>query len=332
MNTVAFAETTDKVTDILSENEFRQLYSQMDLFYSDESILGIEQQAFEELYIGNPIHSYEYIDGEYQATNYLLYPIMVDDKILLWANRIVQEDGTAIIQLTSELSKEVTESGLFGEEIALLYDMEDVYIITKESSRVLYNYGYSIETRDNYARNDVVYTKLSKVACLNYRPNMARASSAYLSVPMVYQGEGTDICWAASMACIGNYLTSSNYTAEDVARAYYGNEDWNRGATTSQAVAALYQVYNVEYEKRENVPSDTVLYSNLLEGYPIYAYWDANGLKHATVIRGIVTGSYIQIMNPASSFMVAYKSGDTYTYVGVNSSVTNILQHCATKE
>lgn len=284
MNTVAFAETTDKVTDTLSENEFRQLYSQMDLFYSDESILGIEQQAFE------------------------------------------------------ELSKEVTASGLFEEEIALLYDKEDAYIITKETSRVLYNYGYSIETRDvfvednNYARNDVVYTKLSKVACLNYHPNMARASSAYLSVPMVYQGEGTDICWAASMACIGNYLTSSNYTAEDVARAYYGNEDWNRGATTSQAVAALYQVYNVEYEKRENVPSDTVLYSNLLEGYPIYAYWDANGLKHATVIRGIVTGSYIQIMNPASSFMVAYKSGDTYTYVGVNSSVTNILQHCATKE
>lgn len=284
MNTVAFAETTDKVTDTLSENEFRQLYSQMDLFYSDESILGIEQQAFE------------------------------------------------------ELSKEVTASGLFEEEIALLYDKEDAYIITKETSRVLYNYGYSIETRDvfvednNYARNDVVYTKLSKVACLDYRPNMTRASSAYLSVPMVYQGENTDICWAASMACIGNYLTSSNYSAEDVARAYYGNEDWNRGATTSQAVAALYQVYNVEYEKRENVPSDTVLYSNLLEGYPIYAYWDANGLKHATVIRGIVTGSYIQIMNPASSFMVAYKSGDTYTYVGVNSSVTNILQHCATKE
>ncbi|MBE6690794.1 MAG: hypothetical protein E7590_05875 [Ruminococcaceae bacterium] len=43
-------------------------------------------------------------------------------------------------------------------------------------------------------------------------------------VPQVY----SELCWAACIASIRNYKQGTNLTAEEVARAYYGDENFNR--------------------------------------------------------------------------------------------------------
>ena len=145
--------------------------------------------------------------------------------------------------------------------------------------------------------------------------------SATLSVSVVSQLPYSNICWAASVACIGNYLTSSSYTAVDVAKTVYGT-NFNQTASAETALGALKNIYGVGYTYHVSVPSDDTIYNNLSKGYPIYSLWSYSSGNHATVIRGVLTNSYVMVMDPEFGFTTAWKNSGVYSYVSGYSGVT----------
>ncbi len=316
-NTIVYAGSFDNNLG-LSVTTKEKLNEQLFFLYLDAENFGMTPDNFDELYIGAPIHSYECIDCSLQELDFLSYPIFWNNKIILFMNE--RTDGEeASISLTQCYAEELTEYYLSGDAVALIYDAEKCYVMSEDDTQVISVFGYNIASRNNISEcnlENIVLSELLPVENVEYTGLAARASYAYLAVPSVLQGDYI-ICWAASAACIGNYLTSYNYTAVDIAKAQHG-EDFNREGGIYEADLRLQYTYDIlyPYSSESNPLTDSTIYKNLIEGYPIYAKWTmSDGNYHAMVIRGILTDSYILIMDPNTGFCVVDKSGTTYSYV-----------------
>ncbi len=264
-----------------------------------------------------------------------MYPIFRSGSVVLFAYEIQQGNDQPIIQLTECFTKELTKYCTTDDRIALLYDAKKCYILSTNGATELCTFSYSVDSRSDYSTSitsdaltysKVVYTELVGKSPLNYSHTAGVArSSASLIVPFVSQNPPSNICWAASIACIGNYLTSYSITAISIAQSVYGS-NWNQGASTSTALDALYNVYWIRYSYYANTaPTDSRIYNNISGGYPVYSRWRWTNGYHAGVIRGIETGSYVLVMDPEYGFIVANKSSTVYSYVSGYSGVTLTL-------
>lgn len=159
----------------------------------------------------------------------------------------------------------------------------------------------------------------------------ATNASKSLGVSYVSQNPPSSICWAASMACIGNYLTSYSYSAKTFAQKVYGTSDWNKAASTATAVSGLKNVYGVSYIAGVGRPSTSKIQSNINAGYPVYATWSYSGGRHATVVRGYSEISSIYVMDPEFGFTTATYKLSGFQYVSGYSGVTLTLDGYAAK-
>ena len=295
--------------------------------------------------IGNPIHSYELTALGFEKTQYEMYPLFYGEKLVFFVLKYSMEEGEIYVQITDCLIKEMTPF-VGHENVALLYDINSCYCISTNFVKKINKYE-RITSRKKLNDKDLTEFRGKEevqYACLRgknvleytYLSERAVSSSATIVVPYITQNPYENICWAASVACVGNYLTSYSHTATYVAQATFGSTNWNRTNTLYGALGALSSVYGITYGVYSNnsAPSDSRIYNNISSGYPLWTGWiysvGSTTYSHSCVIRGISTGSYVYVMDPAYGFVVANKISGTYKYVStVNGETLKLYRYGA---
>lgn len=143
------------------------------------------------------------------------------------------------------------------------------------------------------------------------------------------------MCWAASVACISNYLNGTSNTAASVAQSWYNTSDYagyNLGLTVGLQDDVLSD-YGISYTYKNQVPSDGVLFKNIYNDYPILATFKWSSGYHDVVIYGVnVTGGYTYVMDPEGGFYsTTYSSSTGHTYFSTYNGVTLTLNSATCK-
>ena len=282
-------------------------------------------------YLGEEIPAYEYKEEGSIEEIMQFYPIFKGEELAYFAIIAEDEDG-GHVQISdvfvSELKQQKTNMG----NIAFVYDTKGCYIIS--DGKVFCAKTYEIENpyrgRLDFTDEDILQQvkllqagKLVKKEIINIDAAAeSKGLTAYLNVPFVSQEPPSNLCWAASVACIGNYLTGYSYTAPYIALYVYGSY-YNQGATLSTALNALLSKYSINYifSSATSAPSDSLIYNNLSAGYPVYSIWTWYSGSHATVIKAISTGTYVIVMDPEYGMSTAYKASGVYKYYSGYSGV-----------
>lgn len=319
-----------------------QLNNLLYCIYSDAQGFGFLEEDLRDIYLGEPIFAYELRDDCLYELDYSFYPITSNGQILFFA--IKDSIGVSLSQgLVKELSVFVDNS----VDVALVYDKYSCYALTYDRVELLCTFSEPVAYRSTF-EDELQILNYSTAANIQFAPISAQQSlSANLTisppraqnklasagradvaliVPFVTQNPPSSLCWAASIACIGNYLTGSSYTAAQIAQFHYGNS-----TTTPPALTTIYSILNNRYGvyyyyTSSSAPNDLTIVENISNGFPLYARWGYSGGNHAGVIRGIYQSvSCVFVMDPEYGFSVAYKSSGNYSYVSAYSAVTLTL-------
>lgn len=308
--------------------EIEELLPYLCTVASDAENLGYKSEEFDSLCVGLPIHAYEYLStGTLRETDFVFYPIFSDNELLFMM--LKKDDG--LIHMTQAFCD--LFSNYLNDDILIIYDIDNSYIVDRESYglQIAYTFDASSDERGDLLGmpNDlhsagIVWTRLS-----GYREVTLESSAqpcydpimppVYLEVPKVLQ-YFSQLCWAASTASIGNFLTGERYTAPEIATEKFG-VDFNHGASVQDSTDMLLQIYGIAYPyfSDDRASCDKTIYNNISAGYPLFGVWlCSNGVYHQTVIRGINRPVGIYIMDPLQGFVTAQKSIDGYSYVGAS--------------
>lgn len=132
----------------------------------------------------------------------------------------------------------------------------------------------------------------------------------FLSVPIKLQGD-YEICWACSVASIGQYVTGKDYTGKKVCKLV--NHAYEAG-TQAEAKAALEDIYDLEIGASSNAPKYDKIISEIDSDEPIWAGFASNKGKHAVVFRGYSYGTKSSGPYKAISYMDPNESSYQYLY------------------
>lgn len=330
---VGVPQSVYAVNDVLTDEDVYSIAQQLTLL-DEGNAIDVELSSFNRLLCGYKIHAYECIEGTLVEADFSFYPLFYDDILICMVQKVVCDNGESYVQLTECFLEEFNNVYQNGEKIALIYDVDSCYFVFANGEREqIGSFTMPVSYRDvlddTISIESVVFETVKKISSYNamfiQTQNMnARSTPTYqsasISVDYVTQNPPSKICWAASVACIGNYLTSEDYTAVDVAR-YVSPENYNQSVNTDVAMRALYNIYGIDYayfRAYTHLVSEEILYNNLSQGYPIFSVWSDSqnsSSAHAVVIRGILTNSYVMVMDPDFGFTTAWMSDSYYRYV-----------------
>lgn len=302
------------------------------------------------LHVGTPIPTYEYINDVLVPTEQTIYPVMSEGNIVFFATKTISDSGEEVMQLNQadDLAEKVNSLTSNGAALAFVYDAVGFYLMTEETAVVVSQFETPVAERSLFASAAEAFAVFQEQAgaCNTVsvaeqlpEPNMQpRVSECILVIPYVSQavsGYKSEICWAATTASIGEYVTGKSLSATDIAKTGYylatGSQptsvsQWNVGRTASESMRAMQYMYGFSYPVlRDAVYCDTYVYKSLAAGYPVYADWRFNNgdVGHASVIRGIDSNSRVYVMEPSYGFSVANKnSNGRYSYVAISTGVT----------
>lgn len=337
-----------------------EMYEKLRIVYNDAEGFSVDREALENACVGTPISAYELVDGAIEELPFVFYPVISGEEILLF---IIDNEGALTVFVDAEGSFTAGLSAFINtpERIALLYDSTSCYAVTNKTAEKVISFGQEVSYRGAFSDTAQIMARtaeedltLSAVApksrVQSHRLTAADSPAAYsvnsemtdvaLIIPFVSQlidGNPSSICWAAAIACIGNYLTDYSYTAVEIAQAYWCSEyDYNYGLDLPNIGSVLYNNYGIYYQYYGgSAPSDTLLITNLSNGYPVYSRWwypIANGKigLHATVIRGIhESAGSMFLMDPEYGFYVADRTSSSYSYTNANGLTLTLNGYCS---
>lgn len=272
--------------------------------------LGLSDVDFDNLYLGDGIPTYVYSLGSFNKGP-LYFPVLENQRIVFWI--METEDG---IQATNGLVPETMDFASPESEIAIVYDQTAAYLYSRQEAAYTELLKYPampdrgiIDTACVPEIDTATYGQGDKLPAW---PSI-RAYNAYVSVPIVRQPAGSNMCWAATCASIANSRTGSSYTCEGVAKFWYGAIDYDKGLPRGDSAKVL-KALGVAYTYYGGVPSAGTINNNLSSGFAIYGSWSyESGNGHATVIRGVNSNEALSLMDPlTSSFTTANRSGGTW--------------------
>ena len=329
--------SNNKVPSDVSEEVIRCLNAIED----EKEFFGLKNVNFENISMGNQILAYEYKDGNLNLLNVSIYPLTINENLVAL---VVRSNNTGNYQITTGLVKEISSSINSNEPFALVYDNNKCYAYTGKDLIMLNQFSdeygngrQKIDKVEDIANiSETKFNKYSSAQSLRYSENIKASTAAtsinsttannYVSceVPYIPQGSN-EICWAASVACIGNYLRGQNHSAVYVAQCLYGN-DYNHGISdNSIAITVLNSIYNnVSYEYHAwVVPNEYFIWNNIFSGKPLYGGWECGSAKHVAVICAIsTTNDYICVEDPASGRIMSGYSGSEYTFFSPGNGLT----------
>ncbi len=289
---------------------------------------GLESIDFEDLEIGNAIHIYDYINEEFVDTR-VTFPLILNGELIAFATEF-KIQNEVFFQISTMLANEVKDYIDSSSSIAFVYDRYGCYLYEDGKFKFLFESDMVFDERsvlnlDELNRetlNNIESNNYSQIELLQYTseiPISRMPNTRYeCAVDKVLQPSGSNICWAACVACISNYVNGTNFTAKSVAKDYWGN-DYDYGLALNYVADFMYDSYDLYYTYKNKVPSDSVMTKNIKNDYPILAgfvidYGSHTG-RHAVVVYGIDTvKGYIYIMNPTNGFDTATATSDGYAY------------------
>ncbi len=197
-------------------------------------------------------------------------------------------------------------------KFVFIYDYNNCYMYDGIHFYVLCEISIKTENREiinterTYSFGNIKLNNFSNTYYLNYNTStvQTRAQSYYsCGVSFVTQNPVSNICWAASTACITNYLLGGSRTAISVAQDYYGTSNYNQELSLDLQDDVL-NSYGLNYSYRSQVPTDGIIYKNITRDFPIQATFVWNAGFHSVVIYGcnIISG-YISVMDPEFGFL-----------------------------
>lgn len=311
----------------ISESEREALCEALYGVEMQKNRLGLTDIDFANLRIGAPVQTYLYVDNVFEPAQEM-YPVLGNDKLILWA--IQSGDG---FQITDALVEEVNNSIEMDEPFSIVYDRKNSYLYADNTFTFLGTFAMEEESRSVLdadaveISSEMETTSLSENTILGYSKGNARAPIYYeCSVEFVTQNPASKMCWAATTACIANYINGTSLTAVQVAQNYYGS-DYDHGVSYQDAPIVL-GAYGLNYTYQEVVPSANLLLEQIQADYPVYTSWMSGDISHAVCVYGVAPISgYIYIMDPEYGFTSAGNSTGQYTFVsGYNGNVYTLYR------
>lgn len=325
----ACSDIIDNTEFFLQEtaNNTRNLISSI---YAESEDYGISKSDYSNLELEKQIPTYNLIDGDLVPTEISIFPLYSDRELIALITSFCVDDIVESM-ISTDYVEDISNyiNGVYDKyEFVLVYDCNGIQVVTSQETNTIHEYSYdatfsnvyecNIEDEvnsilHNEALNDtdvMVITVNNEV--MPYSTN--GSGNVNLSVPRYNQGS-TNLCWAYSVASIGNYLSSSlQYTGIEVAQELYG-DNYNYGAIIDDALAVLDYLYGYYYNSQSSTLSESVLYDILYAGYPVYSHYTCSSGAHAVVLRAINTStSYFSIMNPGTgTYQCFTNSSGNYT-------------------
>ncbi len=310
---------------------YEQINDVLNYVSYDKETFGLLNVDFSELEVPNPVNVYEYIDGEFVRSSEF-YPIVYDGHIVATANSPVEGKYCIEVGIAHLLD------ALNVSSISLIYDSEWAYVYTGRELLPLYklevedvddsskyvSYRDKIDLNRNIDFSGIVVTDVSTTYLLGYSDENYENNRAYYScnVSYVTQAPYNNLCWAASIACIKNYLSGTTLSAATVnMQCLNTNVVMDVTMPLSSVASYMQNNYSMSYIVGYSVPSGNAFIANISGGYPIYGsfHW-ANGSgsgNHGCTIYGVnpISG-YISVMNPSANAgpCTAASNGSTYVF------------------
>lgn len=311
----------------LSEDEKASLFEVINDIELQKDVLGLSNINFNELRIGAPVQTYVYKNNTFEE-GIQMYPITINDKLIFWA---IKYGGK--FQVTTALTGEINDKVDADTPFCIIFDKNSSYLYVGNSLVFLRESDIEDDTRSVIASDFAAWdalqdaglltTTLSSCSALGYTGLIGRASNYYgCNVSFVSQNPPSNLCWAATIACIANYKKGTSLSAVSVAQGHFGTVNYNQRLSLSDAAGVLAN-YGLSYSYRNTSVTSNVILTNLMNDYPIYSSWSYSRDSHAVCIYGAnPVGGYLYIMDPESGFTSASLSGGAYTYVSNYSGVT----------
>lgn len=303
----------------------------------DKSAFNLESVNFELLEIGQKIYRYEFTTNGFEYLHFS-YPIIYNNDVILMATKY----SSGKFQISSYEAEAINNSGM--DAVSMIYDSEGFYLYDGNVFSLVSYSGETIDTRANLSEyinesnssqysfktlntyvsslsNQITITDLTVKSNLGYYDFYSNTYSLndsgmenYYYCPVEFVSQNNmDICWAACVAMVTNYINYVDYifkdepiehvyTAEEVAIAYLGEENMEAGADMSEIASLLRTTYTPDwfYASTEDTLSDELIKENLILECPIVAGFNIPTFDpHAVVVDCIhMTAGYIRICDP----------------------------------
>ncbi len=340
-----FTFTPTHASNISSEI-VNQISRSLSFIEPEKELYGLKNVNFEKIQIGRPINAYEVINGSPNLMTFNFYPLFENENLVALALVNRQENGKTSVQISVELVEQLKKYSNISDSIAMIYDAYGCYIfvnnhftqIAKSDKTVSYRDSVKQFENSSYFKNSITRSKVVPTTAIT-RINFY--SSSYpvilMDVPMYQQNTTTtsNLCWAYSVASIGNYKTLQNKDAVDIAKGWFGSTNYNRPNSLQNSITALDDEYSISYSEQSWITLNQI-YQDLSNDYPLLGVWGIDGQifnpaqpGHMTVIRGMSYDlNVISLMNPAWPYygFVNYNDAkETYAYTSSNNGLLYYL-------
>ena len=298
--------------------------------------MGLSGVDFYELTYSDSVMAYDYTDKGL-VFNSEFIPIKYEERVIGWVIKKLS-DGEVFYQFTTAFAQEVNRIAdddtefaiIYGYDASYLYDGKEIYTIGKVSIPVE---GRSVlEGSEQIEDKNAILQSISSSYELSYsNPYLNARLPVYFSCNVKYVSQPKDslLCWAASAACIVNYLNNIDLRADDVAIKWFKTtnySEYNKGLVSGLQDDVL-EMYEVSYTYKNKIPSSDILLRNIQGKYPVFATFRHDSSYHDVVIYGVnIMSGVTYIMDPEYGFCSSSNSSSNIcTYVSGYSGVTLTL-------
>ena len=274
--------------------------------YLQSDMSAFEKSSFAALSVGSKIQEYELIDNELVRSPCHRFPVLSGGKVI--ATVVAFQVGNTARQEEYQLSTEFVETiNALPEKTAyaIVYDCSGIHLMTSNTYYTITELPFDHHrTSINDFMNTINPTEItvfleSEYTCskaIEFSPHVTPrgTGSCFLTVPVYYQGS-LNLCWAYSVAAIGNYSCGyEKYTGTEIAQIRLGSDN-NHGKSIEYARETLEILYSLNYTISTGTLPETFLYDLLLFDAPVMAHYEAisdSERDHMVVISGINTNTH----------------------------------------
>lgn len=326
---------------------------------------------YQNVSIGTPIPIYSYTNGEVEILNARHYPIFSNNEIVGVVTAYENPNGNLSTQFSTSMAAELsaylsnhTSIALVGDDYALyatdgvqMSKLMDCVTTVAEPASAISEYSQTLTRLPASA----IIADVQTITVCPLRQLSVSASAAaaardvafynMLPVPYVSQNNSTytntKICWAACLACTGNYLIGQNkFDAFSLADKYIGRYDQDLHISLFNLAFRPSDYYGIDYYETYYAPPAYSHLKALVDaGYPTivrvtqtqgdfgwghfivaYGYWqdtsytvlymDPDHSDKFTMGSVDTNGEYFYVTEKGSSCFVSHSFRSTRAYNG----------------
>lgn len=241
--------------------------------------------------LGNPIPVYQYENGIVVESDVRKYPVFSGNDIVAFVTAYTNSNGNLATQFSFSLVEEVKDYLAVNSEIAFISDdyavyatngseiekLDDCPTVSGNQFQAANHLDYNVMAlNDSIGRNIQTIEVLPKIV-VQTKGYGATAIDDSDECPVEFISQNnadnpnTNICWAACLACVGNYLTGEeSYDAFSLADDYYGTTGkYNQALHINLFPGIFRSLYDIDYyQSYATCPNFTFLQACIASDMP----------------------------------------------------------------